>query len=301
MRAERLPELLKTCYGMDGAAVEFLREGGSRTYRVDGTGKYLLKVIGSAFSDTARQSVSVMRDLEASGLPVPKTILTKQGEALAEAEEGGETFLLVLQEYIEGEEPDMEARAEEIGVLTSRLHSCMEQRPGELALRGRDFFIRRYLNFLRQKAYPRLAAYEKLGDALWKRVENLPCGNCHGDLHRGNLLETPEGKIFILDFDTVCRAPRMFDITVMCDLTDYFRLKPEDIALTKRVFGRFLAGYERILPLSDAEKRSFADWVAIRHFQLQATILEVYGADCIDERFIDAQLMWLEAWLRAAA
>ena len=32
-------------------------------------------------------------------------------------------------------------------------------------------------------------------------------------------------------------------------------------------------------------------WVAIRHFQLQATILEIYGVDCIDEGFIDGQLL----------
>ena len=37
-------------------------------------------------------------------------------------------------------------------------------------------------------------------------------------------------------------------------------------------------------------------WVAIRHFQLQATILEIYGVDCIDEGFADDQLYWLNKW-----
>ncbi len=46
------------------------REGGSHTYIVNGKTKYLLKVIGSAFSDTARQSVSIMRYLEENGFPV---------------------------------------------------------------------------------------------------------------------------------------------------------------------------------------------------------------------------------------
>ena len=40
-------------------------------------------------------------------------------------------------------------------------------------------------------------------------------------------------------------------------------------------------------------------WVAIRHFQLQATILEIYGVDCIDEGFIDGQLYWLNKWQEA--
>ena len=43
-------------YGIENASLEFLREGGSHTYLVNGEAKYLLKLIGSAFFDTARQS-----------------------------------------------------------------------------------------------------------------------------------------------------------------------------------------------------------------------------------------------------
>ena len=100
-----------------------------------------------------------------------------------------------------------------------------------------------------------------------------------------------------MDFDTVCRAPLMFDIMVMCDMTDYFNLKPEDMDVTKEVYRKFLTGYEKYHKLSNEEKLSFYDWVAIRHFQLQATILEIHGIDCIDEKFIDYQLYWLNKWL----
>ena len=62
----------------------------------------------------------------------------------------------------------------------------------------------------------------------------------------------------------------------------------------------FLTGYAQYRSLSRAELRAFPDWVAIRHFQLQATILEIYGIGCIDEGFIDAQLSWLHQWLAAA-
>lgn len=37
--------------------------------------------------DTARQSVSIMRYLEGNGFPVPKTILTKNGETIFETED----------------------------------------------------------------------------------------------------------------------------------------------------------------------------------------------------------------------
>ncbi|HBC92711.1 MAG TPA: hypothetical protein DCZ10_07340 [Pelotomaculum sp.] len=48
--------------------------------------------------------------------------------------------------------------------------------------------------------------------------------------------------------------------------------------------------------LSEAEKESFYDFIAIRHYQLQATIVEICGLDCIDKQFIDKQLSWLINW-----
>ena len=84
-------------------------------------------------------------------------------------------------------------------------------------------------------------------------------------------------------------------------MTDYFNLKKEDIELTKEVYQRFLSGYSGYHTLSREEILSFPYWVAIRHFQLQATILEIYGVDCVDERFIDGQLYWLNKWQEAMA
>ena len=296
MDEKKLQEILTVNYGIESPYVESLREGGSHTYIVNGKTKYLLKVIGSAFSNTARQSVAIMRYLERTGFPVPKTILTKSGEAIFETEAGGEKNLLILMEFIDGDEPELETCAREVGALVAGFHQLMKEYPTELVSHGKEFFIDRYLDFLRKKNYPRLAEYEELGERLWDKVKDLPHGICHGDLHRGNLLQNTEGKIYLVDFDTACRAPRMFDIMVMCDMTDYFNLKQEDIELTKKVYQEFLSGYSGHHTLSREEILSFPYWVAIRHFQLQATILEIYGVDCIDEGFIDGQLYWLNKW-----
>jgi Ser/Thr protein kinase RdoA (MazF antagonist) len=205
---------------------------------------------------------------------------------------------MVLYEFIEGIEPDIDDKAEEIGELTGKLHKIMTDYPGKLIGRSKDFFIDRYISILRQKAYPdkELAKYIKLGDMLWKTVENLPLGYAHGDLHRGNLLLTPEDKIYFLDFDTSCIAPRMFDIMVMCDTSDYFEFKPEDFEHSTTIFKRFLSAYGKYISLTEDEIRAFYDLVAIRHFQLQATIVEIFGLDCIDKEFIDKQLNWLISW-----
>ena len=89
----------------------------------------------------------------------------------------------------------------------------------------------------------------------------------------------------------------MFDIMVMCDMTDYFNLKEEDVKITNEVYKMFLTGYSKYCIIGPKEEASFSAWVAIRHFQLQATILEIHGLDCIDEKFIDWQLYWLEKWM----
>ena len=96
MDEKTLQDILTLNYGIESPSLEFLREGGTTTYIVNGRSKYLLKVIGSAFSDSARQSASIMRYLEENRFPVPKTILTKSGEAFFETEIDGEKKLIII-------------------------------------------------------------------------------------------------------------------------------------------------------------------------------------------------------------
>ena len=257
MNERYLQEILPEYDGIENYSLEFLREGGAHTYIVSGRSKYLLKVIGSAFSDTAKQSVSIMRYLEENGFPVPEIILTKGGKSILEMDADGENKLIVLMEFIDGDEPELEKCASEVGDLVGRFHQLMEGYPAEPVLHGKEFFIDRYLDFLHKKNYPRITEYEELGDRLWEKVKDLPTGICHGDLHRGNLLQDHDGKIYLVDFDTACRAPYMFDVMVMCDMTDYFNLKQEDIELTGEVYRKFISGYTDHHKLSHEEILSF--------------------------------------------
>lgn len=289
--------ILQQNYEVPAETVEFLRESGGTTYLVQGVDrKFLLKAAGKAFWNTIQQSVDVMCFLAERSFPVPAVIRTKWGTRMLERIEEGEEYLLALFEYIEGKEPDLRVCGERVGHMIGWLHKMLPSYSGALIKRDFRFFMERYIEILRQKDYPKAEIYAKLGTELWERVKDCPVGVCHGDLHRGNLLETADGKIYLLDFNTICLAPRMFDVAVMCDMTDYSQLKSDDIKNTKAVYGRFLKGYARHIKLKEANWASFKDWVAIRHFQLQATVVEIYGMDCVDEQFIDEQLKWLENW-----
>ncbi|MDR1629948.1 MAG: phosphotransferase [Oscillospiraceae bacterium] len=296
--------ILSDNYPIEIESIEFLRAGGCDTYIVFGKDKkYLLKIISDTFMDTIQQSVDIIRYLELHEFPVPKIINTAVGQPTLKVINEDTTNLLIMYEFIYGEEPDINERAKDIGELVGKLHSIMQNYSGKLTFRRKPFFIDRYINIINAKGYPKngIQKYIELGNKFWGSVENLPYGYCHGDLHPGNLLITPEKKIYILDFDTSCYAPRMFDIMVMCDTTNYFEFDPNGIKDTTVTFNQFLEGYLKYISLSELERKSFYDFIAIRHYQLQATILEIFGSNCVDNNFIDKQLCWLQNWRKQYA
>ena len=299
MDKDNLTVILKERYMIENASLDLLRECGGQVYIVNADKKYMLKIFGRAFSDNARKTIDVIRYLEENGFPVPKTIMNKDGEPIQAIFSDGEEKLMVLTEYIEGEEPDLKKDAEKVGSLVGRFHVLMEKYSSNTVRHGKYYFIDKYVGYLEAKKSPQVTAFKELGERLWEKVKGLPVGNCHGDMHRGNLLETMDGQIYLIDLDTVAKAPFMFDISVMCDMTNYFQLKEEDICSTHKVYKQFMRGYREYRSVSEEEINSFAYWVAVRHFQLQAVIMEIYGINCNDERFDEYQLFWLKSWMEA--
>jgi len=124
----------------------------------------------------------------------------------------------------------------------------------------------------------------------------LPRGPIHGDLYPGNFLKTADGTIYLLDFDTFSEGIRLYDPALICNQTDFFKLDAANFEKTKAIFARFLSQYRQYMPLPELEADALYDVIALYHFALQATILEVFGLDCVDEAFLDRQLDWLRRW-----
>lgn len=290
----KILELLRKNYDINTDSITFNRKGGCVSYIVNcDNEKCFLKIIDNAFLDTAIQSIDIQQYLIKNDFPVPKIINTKDNSPYFI----NENQLFVLYEYIDGVEPNLDDNAERIGKLVGKLHKLMSSYSSELTTHNKEFFVDRYIDILLKKHYPdeKLNEYIEIGNQLWNSVKDLPCGFCHGDLHRDNLLKTEDNKIYVLDFDTACFAPQLFDIAVMCDTTDYFNFNKNEFYHTTDIFNGFISEYSKYNQI-DFTINQFYDFIALRHFQLQATIVEINGLDCIDEKFIDKQLEWIKQW-----
>jgi len=82
----------------------------------------------------------------------------------------------------------------------------------------------------------------------------------------------------------------------MCNSTDYFNFNENGYENSKNTYESFLKGYTKYRSLSKEELNSFYSLIAVYHYQLQATIVEINGLNCIDIEFLDNQLNWLMKW-----
>lgn len=290
-------DVINEHYAMNFDSIEFVRDSGCTAYAVYADGsKYFLRVTKPMFFETASKSLDIHLYLQKQGFDVPPVIFTKDGTPCVRASDADGQYFYVLYEFIEGREVDPESDAEIIGAFIGRLHQVMKGYPGDLTRNDRYYYVDKYIHILQAKQYDKADEFAAYGERLWERVKDLPYGYCHGDLYRGNILKTPEDRLYILDFDTSCEGFPMYDPALICNLTDYFELEDDGYIKSRSVYERFLPEYLKYSSLSDKEIGAFCDLIALYHFALQATIIEIFGMDCVDNEFLDKQLRWLYQW-----
>jgi len=289
--------ILNKYYPHDFDNIEFVRDGGSTSYNVFcGEHKYFLRIIKPAFFDTAISGINIQAFLFDEDFPVPQIIRTNDNALYVREKTNGEDQLYVLYEFIEGSEPNCEQHAEAIGELIGKLHHVMKNYDGELVRNDKHFFIGRYIDILRQKQYPKTHEFEKYSDILWDRIKDLPRGYCHGDMIDINMHRTPNGKLYLLDFDTSCEGFPLYDLALICNKTDYFNFDSSGYEETKTLIEKMMQSYLKYNNVSKEERAAIFDLIALYHFTLQATIIELHGIDCVNEKFLDNQLDWLYKW-----
>ncbi|MFT4144288.1 MAG: phosphotransferase [Mobilitalea sp.] len=292
-----LIEQLMQKYGVKFEDIQLLRDWIGQVYIVkEEDKKYILKVFRKQYTNNALQSAAVMHYLKSSGFPVPIIVATVNSDLFFLTDDGR---IAILYEYVEGGEPKRKHSLEELGHLSGQMRCIMEKYKGELDHKGREFYIDRYLSILNKKHYKETDHFSEIGTKLWNRVKDNKLEFCHGDFHIGNMIHNNTG-IIIYDFDACGIAHPLYDIATVCDGTDYFDLSNRNfemgISRTKKNVEMFLKGYNKYYSVNDAELRNIFDYIAIRHFDIQATIIECQGLDCVDESFLNNQYSWLTKW-----
>jgi Ser/Thr protein kinase RdoA (MazF antagonist) len=258
--------------------------------------RYILKLFKGRNTKQAKQSIEIMSYLERSGFPTAHIVTTAMGLLHFIYDFQGEDRIGVLYEYIIGAEPDKGTDIIAIGRQTGRLHSLMNASPMFLSCHDKPFFIDRYIHCLKEMNYARADEFEEYGNMLWNRVKSLPRGFCHGDYHTGNMICNSSGEYVLFDFDASSKAFSMYDIAIFCDMTNYFKLSAQEYEDTRYMLDEFMKGYNEVSSISAQELSAIDSFIAIRHYEVQATIVENLGIECIDKKFVDAQLEWLRSW-----
>ncbi|MCL1859258.1 MAG: phosphotransferase [Oscillospiraceae bacterium] len=292
MKIENVLKAVKNNYDINIQNVEFFRDGGSCSYTVYGTNnKYFLKTIGcQPYLETAIDSAYIQMHLLQNKFPVIPVILTKEGIPYILVEEQGREYIFIMYDFIELDEFSLEDN-EAAGELIGQLHQVMKSYTGHLLVRGKNYFIDRYVEIMKKKNYPGVELFNAYGDKLWEKINNLPRGYCHCELHRGNIHKTKTGgkQIYIVDFDESNLSFPMYDVTLFCNDTDWSSFDYKTFEKSKFILDNFLKGYLRHSLLTNEEISAFFDFIAVFHFQMQPKIMEIYGYDTADNDFFDRQ------------
>lgn len=243
-----LAATLRAAYALEAVEIEFLPLGAdwsTAVYRVvadDGDDKraYFLKLRSGPFDDTA---VVVSRQLYEDGVPqVIPPLPTGDGQLWTHVDQ----FALVLCPFVEAENAytyQLSApQWRQLGEVLRRIHAA--RLPEPLAARiPRDTFAPTWIDALRhyeERAHSHgfddpvdpiaadlVAALQSGGERIRKlirRTEELGraliasppvVALSHGDWHPGNALISPDGALYVVDWDNVVFAPRERDLSLI--------------------------------------------------------------------------------------
>ena len=275
---------------------------GSVYFASNDTARYVFKLFRTFDDQQALQSVSVIQYLKENDYPVVPIVLTAGGEPYITLDMPEGKRIGVLFDYVEGQTPSVETDAKRMGLQVAKLHNIMTGYPRPLIRRGKEFFIDRYITTMKQNHYcpAKVNDLEEYGVELWHRMDKLPSGFCHGDLHSGNMKKTDSGDFTLFDFDIVSDAPMVIDVAVISNKTGFNRLDDSAFDSTREVFERFYEGYGQQRTLSDEEALAVFSFIAIRHYELIGTMdkyrLHLEGRHWLSQALFDQQYEWLMKW-----
>ena len=244
--------IVRDVWGVEPTALSRLDTERDDSFRVTtAQAEYVLKVAHPADDPlyVNLQTAALSFAAEQSGLPLQRILLTVEGEI--EPEVGGRVARLLT--WLPGE-PGAPIDHFLLGQTLGRLSDALADFDHPAAHRDFAWDAAR-LDLLR----PLLAEFPSddiervfdLYDGL--DLDALPRQVIHNDFHPGNVLVADSAVSGILDFGDVVHTVRVVDLAVA---QSYFGVSPA-----------LVEGFERVVPLADAERAALPTLVAARYAQ----------------------------------
>ncbi len=236
-----LAGFVQRVYGLSVRQLDFLPLGAdvnTAVYRVcAGDGSYFLKLRSSDFAEA---SVALPALLVARGnahvIPIVPTVTGELHSSIA-------PYTTILYPYIEGRDGFSEklspAQWHDLGAAFRHLHmtdvpaGLLERIPAERyssiardavmaalemadamdAVAAKDAITREVVVLLRDQRRVIVDLVARAGQLARALQSQLPaCVICHGDIHAGNILIDNNDHLFVVDWDTLTRAPKERDL-----------------------------------------------------------------------------------------
>lgn len=190
-----------------------------------------------------------------------------------------------------------------LGELAAQLHDAADrlQPPAQRWTMSFDFLVTQTLQGLAPLFETRakdLAYLQRLADRLQGLLDDTPegaldFGLCHGDLHTGNVILSPEGKLTLIDFDWSGYCWRIYDLATL-----WWTMRDERSAPRWRAA---LRGYTSLRQLSREEKALLPAFVMIREFELLGFHLMMrkhMGDAWLDDYYYDRHMKFIRGWVK---
>jgi homoserine kinase type II len=249
--------------------------GGSvnSNYALEGVnGRLFLRLFEEQGIDGARRECAMLERLAQNGVPTPAPVRRTDGEHVSVVRGKAAVLFPWRDGHMRCQAGVTPEDASRVGEALARVHVAGAREPAEPGRFGVDALGAR-LDRIAASMDPTFAPMvpglrASLARAHAGRDKSLPRGLTHGDLFRDNVLWAETGEVSaLLDFESACEDAFAYDLMVTV-LSWCFG---DD--LDARLASAMRRGYERVRPLTEAEKHGL--WAEVAFAAMRFTITRI--------------------------
>lgn len=320
LSADALAELLRREYALHSTPVcTFWRKGMADAYRIKAGEQFLfLKVFMASRRSRhdVEEEVRLLLHLARGGASVSAPVASTTGKhVLSLSAPEGERYAVVY-EGVQGVEGTTDQHRRELGRMVARVHQCADSLAPPY---DRDYYELEELLDANLTAIGAIMAHRPDDYAIIVRIaefvkdvvsRTLPRrtpehGVCHGDLHGGDALYSPDGSPTLFDFDSSGLGWRALDIATFEGTSDWMDISAEADIRRQHEVAQLLEGYTSVRELSSGELEVMKLGSAVRHISLMGLVLRYWsnhnGWHWADDGFIDWHMTWFRHWVATHA